>query len=104
MSDEVNLEKIVHRKAANLKATVSGVIAGLLAGMGLFVATNWLVIKGGENVGSHLGLLSEYYIGYSVTFVGSIIGFFYAFATGFVAAYLVARIYNGIVDLKIGSD
>lgn len=104
MSEESNLEKIVHRRAANLKATVSGIMAGLLAGVGLFVATNWLVIKGGENVGSHLSLLNEYYIGYSVTFVGSIIGFFYAFATGFVAAYIVARIYNWIVDLKAPSE
>ena len=48
---------------------------GILA-LGLFIATNWLVIKGGERVGPHLQLLSQYFIGYRVTFLGSFIDFF----------------------------
>lgn len=104
MSDQQTFEKAVHRRAAHLKALVSGIIVGLMTGGGLFVATNWLVIKGGQDVGVHLSLLNQFYIGYSVSFVGSFIGFFYAFATGFVGAYLVARIYNWIVDLKIAHE
>ena len=57
---------------------------------------------GVSRVGVHLNLLSQYFIGYSVTLVGSIIGFFYAFGTGFIGAYVAARIYNWIVDMKGG--
>ena len=49
--------------------------AGTLAGLGLFVATNLLVLRGGEDVGTHLGLLSIYFPFYDVTFFGSLIGF-----------------------------
>ena len=100
MSEEENLEKVVRSKVANLHALAVGITAGILAGGAIFVATNWLILKGGENVGSHLKLLGHYFIGYSVTFVGSIIGFFYAFLTGFIVAFLIARIYNWIVSLK----
>jgi hypothetical protein len=51
-------------------------------------------------VGPHLGLLGEFFIGYSVTFVGSLIGFAYAFVCAFVIGYSVARIYNWVADLR----
>ena len=65
-----------------LNAKVMGLILGLLMGLAIFIATNWLVIKGGHVtesgeyvVGPHLQLLGQYFIGYSVSFTGSIIGF-----------------------------
>jgi hypothetical protein len=72
--------------------------------LGIFVTTNWLVLKGGEVVGPHLGLLNQFFIGYEVTFLGSLIGFMYAFVTGFMVGYGVARIYNWIVDRKENSS
>ena len=62
-----------------LNALFTGLAAGILLGTGLFVATNWLVVKGGPVVGPHLRLLGEFFIGYDVSFVGSLIGFAYAF-------------------------
>lgn len=75
---------------------------GVLCALGLFVATNWLVLKGGERVGEHLSLLRYYFVGYSVTFIGSLVGAAWAFAAGFVGTYLVARVYNFIVELRYG--
>jgi hypothetical protein len=69
-------------------------------GIGLFVATNWLVIKGGPVVGPHLRLLNQYLIGYRVTFVGSLIGFAYAFVLGLAATYLGASVYNRVADYR----
>jgi hypothetical protein len=80
-----------------LNALFSGVAAGLLLGTGLFVATNWLVLRGGPVVGPHLRLLGEFFIGYDVTFLGSIIGFAYAFAVGMVAGAVIAWLYNVLV-------
>ena len=36
--------------------------AGTLSAIGLFVATNLLVLRGGDDVGQHLGLLSVYFL------------------------------------------
>ena len=85
-----------------LEALVQGLAWGLVAGIGLFLATNWLVLKGGRVVGPHLSLLRQFFIGYEVTFVGSLIGFAYAFACGFVAGYLVSLVYNRVARRRSG--
>ncbi|MBI2956062.1 MAG: hypothetical protein HYY26_01995 [Acidobacteria bacterium] len=90
-TEEEELQKAVLR----LSARVLGVAVGLLFGGGLFVATNWLVVKGGDGqVGPHLGLLAQYFPGYTVTFVGSLVGFVYAFVVGFVVGTIIAYVYN----------
>jgi len=69
--------------ATNDKSALArGVVTGTVAGLGIFIATNWLVI------------------GYRVTFVGSLIGFVYAFVLGFVVAYNVTEMYNGLADAR----
>jgi hypothetical protein len=73
---------------------------GLLAGLGIFIATNWLVLKRGDVVGPHLALLSEYLVGYRVSFLGSLIGFIEVFAFGFLVAYFVAALYNWLADRR----
>lgn len=88
------LEKIVLTRALHLSATVQGLATGFVAGLAVFIATNWLVLKGGAVVGPHLALLGQFFIGYRVTFIGSLIGFAYAFAGGYLVGYFVARMYN----------
>jgi hypothetical protein len=94
------LQEVALTRVLRLNATIQGVVTGLVAGLGVFVATNWLVLKGGEVVGPHLGLLSQFFIGYRVTFAGSLIGFTYAFVGGYIVGYLVARTYNVIADRR----
>lgn len=79
-----------------LNAKVVGLALGIIFALGIFVATNWLVIKGGDRVGPHLILLSQYFIGYRVTFVGSLIGAAYGFALGTICGALMGWIYNKI--------
>ena len=76
-----------------------GIAFGLLLGLTLFAATNFLVLKGGEVVGPHLALLSNFLPGYRVTFVGSVIGFVYAFVLGYGFGRTVSVIYNRLVKL-----
>jgi len=101
------IEQIVLTKVMRLNASIHGVVFGLIAGIGLFVATNWLILKGGpvgpegdQIIGPNLFLLSQFFIGYEMTFIGSLIGFAYAFAAGFVVGFLIATVYNLIVDLR----
>jgi hypothetical protein len=95
-------EEVVLTRPLRLNVTIQGIVTGVVAGLGVFIATNWLVLKGGEVVGPHLSLLGQFFIGYRVTFVGSLVGFAYACVCGFVVGYSVARMYNWLVDRKEG--
>jgi hypothetical protein len=79
-----------------LNGKLLGVVLGFLFGAGLFLATNFLVIKGGRHVGAHLGLLANFFPGYRVTFFGSIIGFFYMFIVGLIVGVVMGAVYNKI--------
>jgi len=83
-----------------LNSGILGLSLGILFGLVIFIATNWLVIKGGEHVGSHLQLLGQFFIGYKVTFFGSFIGFAYGFAVGTLSGALIAWIYNKFVEFR----
>jgi hypothetical protein len=87
-------EEMISRVVIRMHATFTGVVLGLLFGLGLFFATIWLVFKGGPRPGVHLMLLGQYFPGYSVTILGSLIGFVYAFAIGFVTGALLGFLYN----------
>ena len=93
VSDEKQLEAVLLR----LNARAWGIATGLLLGVTLFLATNILVIKGGQNVGQHLRLLRVFMPGYSVSFVGSFIGFIYAFVIGYALGRIIGAVYNRLV-------
>jgi hypothetical protein len=74
-----------------------GIAFGMLLGLGIFIATKVLVLKGGDRVGQHLNLLRVFLPGYKVTFLGSLIGFIYAFVFGYALGRLVGAVYNTLV-------
>jgi len=86
--------EVVQAAILRLNARAWGITFGLLIGGGLFVATAILVLKGGTAVGQHLQLLSNYFPGYSVTWVGSLIGFVYGFVGGYAVGRTVGWTYN----------
>jgi hypothetical protein len=96
-TDDKSVEEIVATRLLRVSAAVHGIVTGLIVGLGIFVATNWLVLKGGRVVGPHLLLLRQFFIGYRVTFVGSLIGFAYGFVLGFAVGYAVAWLYNRLL-------
>ena len=100
--EDKELERVILTRLVRLNAKVHGLVTGLVAGLLIFIATNWLVLKGGKQVGPHLSLLGQFFIGYRVTFLGSLIGFAYAFVCGFIAGYCIAWMYNTIADAKEG--
>jgi protoporphyrinogen oxidase len=87
------------RAFAKLDRVALGLSMGTVAGMLLFLATLVIVLKGGPVVGPTLGLLNQYFPGYTVTFSGSIIGFVYAFVSGFTVGWGFAMFRNIIVFL-----
>lgn len=93
-------EQILERAVLRLNANILGLVLGILAGLGLFIVTNFLILKGGEVVGPHLALLRAFFPFYSVTFMGSIVGFVYGLVCGYVAGFIIASVYNLVVKLK----
>lgn len=100
MEDPRTLEKLLTARMVRFNATVHGLVTGLVFGLVIFVATMWLVIKGGPVVGPHLALLGQFFIGYRVTLVGSLVGFAWGFAVGFALGFFVTSTYNWIGDLR----
>jgi len=98
-------EDKLFRGVLRMNAKFLGLVLGLLMGLAIFIATNWLLIKAhatpGEHVvGPNLQLLGQFFIGYKVSFLGSIIGFLYGFALGTLCGSGIGLIYNKIVDLR----
>jgi hypothetical protein len=100
LKTENDAEREMVRRVLRLNVKGLGISLALLFGLAVFIATNWLVIKGGKPVGPHLQLLSQYFAGYSVTFRGSLIGFLYGALLGAFVGTLMGWVYNGIVGLK----
>lgn len=71
-----------------------GIAIGTVFGAGLWLATVTLVVKGGPNPGPHLELLSIYFPGFRVTWVGAWTGFVYAFVLGYGTGRMMATLYN----------
>jgi hypothetical protein len=71
-----------------------GIAVGLTAALGLWFATVVLVVRGGDVVGPHLGLLGAYFPGYRVSWVGAFVGFVYAFVVGYAVGRVAATLYN----------
>lgn len=103
-TDEQDAIHTDQRRIIRMDAMVWALTIGIMGGLGLFVATNWLVFRGGIQVGKHLSLLSNYFVGYSVTFKGSLVGFGYAFAVGFIATWVLVTVYNSVARLRSGES
>ncbi|MCC6329309.1 MAG: hypothetical protein IT174_12385 [Acidobacteria bacterium] len=92
-------DAIIISSLAKLDGIALGISVGLLSGMLIFVATNVLIYKGGEVVGPNLALLSQYFVGYEVSFGGSIIGLIYGMIAGFILGWLIATIRNLVLSV-----
>lgn len=93
-------ERLIRAAIARMRAGVMAIVFGMVGGAGLSVATAWLLIRGGENVGQNLGLLRHYLPGYSVTWPGAVVGLVYGAVLGALAGWSLARVYNAIASRR----
>lgn len=78
-------------------ATAVGTICGLL----VLSATLWIISRGGDVLNSHLRLLAQYFVGYTVTVKGGFIAFGYSFFWGFLIGWLFAYLRNLFLAIYI---
>jgi len=94
----------IGKAVARLRASVMAVTFGIAGAVLLFVATAWLLIQGptggSQHIGPTLGLLGNYFPGYSVTWSGAVVGAFYGALSGAIAGFALAVIYNRIVVFR----
>jgi hypothetical protein len=89
-------EEQIEHAVILLNEKLLGIVLGILFGTGLFLVTNFLVLKGGQHVGAHLALIAVFFPGYRVTFLGSLVGFLYMFIVGFLTGIVIGSVYNRI--------
>jgi hypothetical protein len=95
--------RILSEAYAKLDPVALGAGVGTLLGGAICAATVVLLAKGGDHIGPKLSLLSQFFPGYSVTWIGSLVGLLYGFLTGFLFGFSFAFFRNTAMKLHLGS-
>ncbi len=91
---EVSFDEVVEQAFAPLDPFALGTAIGVVSGLGIFLATAFLLLKGGDIIGPTLSLLGNYFIGFQASWEGAFIGFGEAGLGGFVLGNIIARMRN----------
>lgn len=93
------LEELLQQAYARYDPVALGGALAVVAGLGLFLATTTLLLKGGESVGPNLSLLGVYLLGYEVSWVGALLGTIEATMGGFLLGATMALLVNGLIGV-----
>lgn len=95
------LQGVLSEAFPKLDRVALGLSMGAVGGMALFLATLFLVMKGGDVIGPNLQLLNQYFPGYSVTMLGASLGLGYGFGGGFASGWSFAFFRNASLFLYV---
>lgn len=87
-------DKVIEAAFARLDPLALGVAIGTVSGLGTFIATAVLLVKGGTVIGPNLSLLKHYLFGFEMTWAGAFIGCLEAGLWGFALGFLSAGLRN----------
>lgn len=85
---------------APLHKRAFGTAIGLAFGVVIFCATAIYLVRSPDTA-FDLGLLAEYFAGYSVTWPGAVVGFGWGLVTGFVAGWFFAFARNLVLAVSV---
>ena len=97
------VDKVLPEAFPKLDPLALGMSLGTVLGVGLMLATFFVLLRGGDVSGQTLTLLNQFYPGYTVTAVGGLVGLMYAFVTGFVLGSGYAFLRNAMTALYLVS-
>ena len=95
-----SLERALELAFAPLHKRGFGVAVGTAVGLCAFVLTVFHVVVRPEEA-LNVGLLREYFYGYSITWPGAVIGGLWGFFTGYVAGWFVAFCRNLVLGIML---
>lgn len=84
---------------ANIDPFALGIAVGVVSGLGIFMASAVLLLRGGPAPGPNLSLLGHYLFGFEVTWAGAVIGLFEAGLLGFAVGGVAAELRNRTLRL-----
>lgn len=87
-------------KFPRLDPIAFGLSTGIVGGLLLFLATIFLLLKDGAEVGPHLSLIAQFVPGYSATFTGGLLGLAYLLFFGFLIGSTFAYMRNVALFVK----
>lgn len=100
-ADSALADELLIQTIARIDRSALGIAIGTLFGLGIFFVTNFLIFKGGDVIGPTLARLNQFFIGYSVTFIGSFVGLGYGFVSGFILGWLIAFLRNFVITIYL---
>ncbi|MBW2173255.1 MAG: NAD(P)/FAD-dependent oxidoreductase [Deltaproteobacteria bacterium] len=100
-AEKLVTEKVLEQTFARIDKLAFATAVGSVSGLLFFLATIWLLVKGGDVVGPTLRLLGQFFVGYTVTVEGAFIAFGYSFVCSFLFGWLFAYLRNLFLALYI---
>lgn len=97
-----SMAQVLNDAFAKYDPVALGTALGTIFGLFTFLATAALLLQDGANVGHHLALLGNYFLGYDVTWTGALIGMVWGFGAGFVIGFGTAVAINVVVAIHLG--
>lgn len=94
-------EKVLIGAFARMDKLAFATAVGTICGLIVLGATLWIISRGGDVLNSHLRLLGQYFIGYTVSVKGGFIAFGYSFFWGFLCGWLFAYLRNLFLAIYI---
>lgn len=91
---EESEEKVIEVAFAKIDPLALGVAVGVVSGLGIFMASAILLLKGGPVVGPMLSLLGNYFLGFDITWAGAFLGLLETGLVGFAVGALAAGLRN----------
>ena len=79
-----------------LNKTALGIALGVCWGASMVLTTLWLGVAGGGE--TFVEFVGKFYVGYSVSVFGAIVGFVFGFVDGFIYGFFLAWLYNLLAD------
>jgi hypothetical protein len=79
---------------APIRRSALGVAVGVVLGGLVFLMTAVLLVRDGNPIGLNLALLGQYFLGYTVTWPGAVLGLLWGLVLGFVLGWGFALIRN----------
>jgi len=100
MSATARERALIRGAVVIMRARIMAIVFGVVVGTGVWIATVWLLIQDGPDLGAHLGLLWNYMPGYRVSWRGAFIGLFWGAIYGAVIGWVFAWVYNQVVERR----
>ena len=76
----------------DIRKRALGIAFGTVWGLAMLLGTWWILIIGAK--GDIFSKAGVFYLGYTLSWFGGLIGFIWGFIYGFIAGFLIGWIYN----------